>query len=72
MQRAAKRAGILKKRPNVGKTALTFISEPEAAALATLKRNDERPDVQVSSSIITFSEISANTLQIAGRLLCDL
>lgn len=45
MLQAVEGAGILKKRCGVADTILTFVSEPEAAALATLKRVDGRCDV---------------------------
>jgi hypothetical protein len=48
MREAAVKAGILRHRP-IGKTTLSFVTEPEAAALATLRDFDGRPDVQVSS-----------------------
>jgi hypothetical protein len=47
MKKAATKAGLLKNRP-AGKTTLTFVSEPEAAALATLREFDGRPDIKVS------------------------
>lgn len=45
MLQAVEAAGVLKKRSGVADTTLTFVSEPEAAALATLKRVDGRCDV---------------------------
>lgn len=50
MERAVKAAGLLEDRHGVGQTLLDFVSEPEAAALATLKNADGRCDIQVSSS----------------------
>jgi len=47
MREAARDAGMLGKRV-AGETELTFISEPEAAALATLSDLDGRKDVKVS------------------------
>ncbi|KAJ4401979.1 hypothetical protein N0V85_005403 [Neurospora sp. IMI 360204] len=46
MREAAKTAGILGKRI-AGETQLTFVSEPEAAALATLEEMEDRFDVKV-------------------------
>ncbi|KAK1713751.1 uncharacterized protein BDZ83DRAFT_756722 [Colletotrichum acutatum] len=51
MSRAVENAGILEKRP-VGKTVLSFISEPEAAALATLKDLAGRPNIKVGDHFI--------------------
>lgn len=45
MHQAVKAAGVLQKRSGVADTILSFVSEPEAAALATLKRVDGRCDV---------------------------
>lgn len=45
MLQAVKAADVLQKREGVADTILTFVSEPEAAALATLKRVDGRCDV---------------------------
>lgn len=50
MRGAANDAGLLNKRPGVGDTLLSFVSEPEAAALATLKRVDGRCDVELSAT----------------------
>lgn len=47
MREAANHAGLLEKRPGVGDTMISFVSEPEAAALATLKTADGRCDIQV-------------------------
>lgn len=65
MREAARIAGILKRRPGVSKTVLTFISEPEAAALATLKRINGRCDIEVSGFILNESEIHTDKLKIA-------
>lgn len=48
MRQAVVRAGILEKRLGVGKTILSFVAEPEAAALATLSGVDGRHDIRVS------------------------
>lgn len=45
MHQAVEAAGVLQKRFGVADTTLSFVSEPEAAALATLKRVDGRCDV---------------------------
>lgn len=45
MLQAVEAAGVLDKREGVADTILSFVSEPEAAALATLKRVDGRCDV---------------------------
>ncbi|TEA15828.1 Chaperone protein DnaK [Colletotrichum sidae] len=45
MRRAAEDAGILKSRP-AGETVLSFVSEPEAAALATMYDLQCRPDIE--------------------------
>lgn len=46
MQQAVDLAGILKTRP-VGATSSEFVSEPEAAALATLSTLSGQPNIQV-------------------------
>jgi molecular chaperone DnaK (HSP70) len=46
MKRAAKISGILDKRP-CGETTLHFISEPEAAALATIQDLSQRSTIKV-------------------------
>ncbi|KAI0198444.1 hypothetical protein F4808DRAFT_451975 [Astrocystis sublimbata] len=50
---AAERAGILEDRI-AGKTALDFISEPEAAALATLPELDNRDDLKVGDTFVVM------------------
>lgn len=52
MSQAVRAAGILEKREGVADTILTFVSEPEAAALATLKRIDGRCDVEPGDSFV--------------------
>lgn len=52
MREAANNAGLLEKRSGVGDTIMSFVSEPEAAALATLKSADGRCDIQVKSSLL--------------------
>lgn len=48
MEQAVQQAGILKKRTaGVGKTEHDFVSEPEAAALATLASVEGRRDIKV-------------------------
>ncbi|KFA54890.1 hypothetical protein S40293_08558 [Stachybotrys chartarum IBT 40293] len=51
MREAAAVAGILNRRP-AGKTELSFISEPEAAALATMSDLSGRPDIQENDHFI--------------------
>ncbi|KAI0188952.1 hypothetical protein EV127DRAFT_512663 [Xylaria flabelliformis] len=51
MHQAAKRAGILNHRV-AGTTTLEFISEPEAAALATLPELDNRDDLAIGDSFV--------------------
>ncbi|KAI8228109.1 hypothetical protein K4K54_002426 [Colletotrichum sp. SAR 10_86] len=51
MRRAAKDAGLLEKRP-AGHTTLTFISEPEAAALATLRDLSGRPNIKAGDHFV--------------------
>ncbi|KAF5495038.1 Heat shock 70 kDa protein 12A [Colletotrichum siamense] len=51
MRRAVEGAGILKERP-AGETTLSFISEPEAAALATVRDLKKRPNISVGDHII--------------------
>ncbi|KAI1268069.1 hypothetical protein F5Y18DRAFT_442467 [Xylariaceae sp. FL1019] len=53
MQEAATKAGILGYRP-AGKTTLSFISEPEAATLATLSELDVRQDLSVGESFVVL------------------
>ena len=49
MREAAILAGIVQKRLEA-ETSLTFVSEPEAAALATLSDLTQRPDIKVFST----------------------
>ncbi|KAK1976354.1 hypothetical protein LZ30DRAFT_603637 [Colletotrichum cereale] len=51
MRRAAENAGILEKR-SAGKTTLDFISEPEAAALATMRDLAGRPNIKVGDHFV--------------------
>ncbi|KAL2873752.1 hypothetical protein SGCOL_011067 [Colletotrichum sp. CLE4] len=51
MRRAAEDAGLLKSRP-AGETSLSFISEPEAAALATMKDLSKMPTAEVGNHIV--------------------
>ncbi|KAI0442706.1 hypothetical protein F4803DRAFT_575269 [Xylaria telfairii] len=51
MREAAKIAGILKHRV-VGETTLSFVSEPEAAAIATMPELEGRADLQVDDSFV--------------------
>lgn len=53
MRRAATDAGILKSRW-AGETKLSFISEPEAAALATMRDLGNRPDIKVRALVGVF------------------
>ncbi|KAI9171325.1 Heat shock 70 kDa protein 12A [Paramyrothecium foliicola] len=51
MRQAAKASGILEGRP-CGNTTLRFISEPEAAALATLKDLSQRSNTKAGDTIV--------------------
>jgi hypothetical protein len=51
MREAAKRAGILERRL-AGETILQFVSEPEAAALASFEDFKNRPNFQVGDSLV--------------------
>ncbi|OHE92391.1 hypothetical protein CORC01_12318 [Colletotrichum orchidophilum] len=51
MRRAAEDAGLLEARP-AGMTSLSFISEPEAAALATMKDLSKMPTAKVGNHIV--------------------
>ncbi|KAI1735230.1 hypothetical protein F4680DRAFT_453138 [Xylaria scruposa] len=53
MRQAAQRAGIFEDRL-AGKTSLDFISEPEAAALATLPDLDNSDDLAVGDSFVVM------------------
>lgn len=48
MEQAVEQAGILKRRP-AGRTSHDFVSEPEAAALATLSGIEGRHNIQVGN-----------------------
>ncbi|KAF2965471.1 hypothetical protein GQX73_g8077 [Xylaria multiplex] len=53
MRTAAAIAGILKDRGKwVGKTTLSFVSEPEAAAIATMPELEDRTDLQTGDSFV--------------------
>lgn len=64
MQQAVRMAGILDKRPGVSRTVLTFISEPEAAALATIKRIDENCEIEVSDKIPRGNSVCTDNLKL--------
>ncbi|KAI1742898.1 hypothetical protein F4680DRAFT_471799 [Xylaria scruposa] len=51
MREAAGLAGIFKHR-DAGKTTLSFVSEPEAAAIATIPELENRADLQVGDSFV--------------------
>lgn len=51
MQQAAKMAGLIQQRLG-GETRLSFVSEPEAAALATLADMEKRPDLKADDTFI--------------------
>ncbi|KAI0483735.1 hypothetical protein F4859DRAFT_529040 [Xylaria cf. heliscus] len=51
MREAATLAGILEHR-DAGQTTISFISEPEAAAIATIPELENRPDLQVGDSFV--------------------
>lgn len=54
MKEAAKLSGIVDER-DCGETVLRFISEPEAAALATIKDLSKRSTIKVPTfSILSF------------------
>ncbi|KAF5693353.1 Hsp70 chaperone protein [Fusarium denticulatum] len=57
MKVAAKQAGILDPRP-AGPTTLRFVSEPEAAALATIKDLSKRSSIKLGIHAITKDLIS--------------
>lgn len=50
MQQAVEQAGILKKR-TIGRTEYDFVSEPEAAALATLSSIEARHNIEVCNAV---------------------
>lgn len=49
MRKAAEKAGFFSKR-HAGETILKFVSEPEAAALATIKDHSKKSTIQVSEN----------------------
>ncbi|KAL2016086.1 hypothetical protein VTK56DRAFT_4293 [Thermocarpiscus australiensis] len=51
MREAASQAGLLGKRI-AGETELSFVSEPEAAALATLSSMDGRGDIKAGDTFV--------------------
>ncbi|KAI0808583.1 hypothetical protein GGR55DRAFT_198555 [Xylaria sp. FL0064] len=56
MREAASLAGILKDRgiPGIGQTTLSFVSEPEAAAIATVPELENRGDLRVGDSFVVL------------------
>lgn len=59
-RRAAEQAGILKQR-RCGATVLDLVSEPEAAALATLAEFDDRPGVG-TGDVVTVCDCGGGTV----------
>ncbi|KAI1355987.1 hypothetical protein F5Y01DRAFT_301565 [Xylaria sp. FL0043] len=53
MREAAKRAGILDER-GIDKTVLSFISEPEAAAIAMMPELENRGDLKIGDSFVVL------------------
>ncbi|KAI0387656.1 actin-like ATPase domain-containing protein [Hypomontagnella monticulosa] len=51
MRQAVKQAGILADR-SCGQTTLSFITEPEAAALATFSDMKRRPDIEIGDAFV--------------------
>lgn len=66
MREAARLAGILDYRI-AGKTTLSFISEPEAAAMATIPELGNRGDLQVGDSFIVV-DAGGGTVYVTGKL----
>ncbi|KAK2772863.1 hypothetical protein CKAH01_13767 [Colletotrichum kahawae] len=60
MQRAADDAGLLEDRP-AGPTTLSFITEPEAAALAMMRDQGRRPNIQAITSWSAMLEVVLST-----------
>lgn len=54
MKEAVEQAGILKRRP-IGRTEHDFVSEPEAAALATLSGIEVRHNIEVCTPVSNLS-----------------
>lgn len=52
MRQAASEAGILDYRTAIGETKLFFVSEPEAAALATFNNLQKRPNLQAGDTFV--------------------
>ncbi|KXH31769.1 hypothetical protein CSIM01_09444 [Colletotrichum simmondsii] len=77
MRRAAENAGIVEKRP-AGKTTLSFVSEPEAAALATFKDLAGRPNIKVGDHFVvcdagggTVDLISYEVMSLKPMAVCE-
>ncbi|KAI1108354.1 hypothetical protein F5Y14DRAFT_457113 [Nemania sp. NC0429] len=67
MREAAKLAGILEDR-KAGKTTFSFISEPEAAAIATAPELSGRADLKIGDSFIVV-DVGGGTLDIISYKL---
>lgn len=61
MAQAVEQAGILKRR-TIGRTEHDFVSEPEAAALATLSSMETRHNIEVCNAASKLKLLSNNTV----------
>lgn len=67
MREAVEIAGILKHRV-AGKTTLSFVSEPEAAAIATMPELEDRADLQAGDSFVVV-DAGGGTVLVPPQLL---
>ncbi|KAJ4271772.1 hypothetical protein NW762_000478 [Fusarium torreyae] len=68
MKQAAQESGILDPRPDAGTTTLRFVSEPEAAALATIKDLAQRSTIEAGDTI-TVCDAGGGTVDLISYIV---
>ncbi|KAI0490838.1 hypothetical protein F4859DRAFT_508633 [Xylaria cf. heliscus] len=71
MERVLTKAGILNKRPGCPDTTYTFVSEPEAAALAAIHGHHKYGDLELGQSFV-IADLGGGTVSYMNRKTQDL